>query len=119
MLGNFFISPDLTSIPDRLSFIWTATRDIVLRKCLLSSTWHTAKPGPDSEPDSDPDSNPYKTRTREKPGFDTRTYLRKKPDLSPQNPDSINKKTEFKTRLIKKRSFKSVARQPVILRLYT
>ena len=45
---------------------------------------HTAKPGPDSDP--------YKTRTREKPGLDTRTYLRKKPDLSPQNPDSINKK---------------------------
>ena len=51
---------------------------------------HTAKPGPDS--DSDPDSDPYKTRTREKPGLDTRTYLRKKPDLSPENPDSINKK---------------------------
>ena len=39
MPGNFFISPDLTSIPDRLSFIWTATRDIVLRKRRLSSTY--------------------------------------------------------------------------------
>ena len=39
MPGNYFISPDLTSIPDRLSFIWTATRDIVLRKCRLSSTY--------------------------------------------------------------------------------
>ena len=54
-----------------------------------------------------------RTWTREKPGLDTRTYLRKKPDLSPQNPDSI-KKTEFKTGLIKKHGFKSVAYQSVI-----
>ena len=65
---------------------------------------HTGKPGPDS--DSDPDSDPYKIRTREKPGLDTRTYLRKNPDLSPQNPDSINKKLNSKldslnTRLMK------------------
>ena len=58
-----------------------------------------------------------RTRIRTKPGLDTRTYLNS--DLSPQNPDSIDKKTEFKTGLIKKRGFKSVARQSVILRLYT
>ena len=42
--------------------------------------------GPVQNPDS------RKTQTGEKPGLDTRTYLRKKPDLSPQNPDSINEK---------------------------
>ena len=54
--------------------------------------------------------NPDRTRTRirTKPGLDTRTYLPKKPDLSPQNPDSINKTTEFKTGLIKKRGFTPV-----------
>ncbi len=37
--GNFIISSELTSIPDRLIFIWSATRDVVLRKCRLSSTY--------------------------------------------------------------------------------
>ena len=30
--SNFEISSELTSIPDRLSYIWTSTRDNVLRK---------------------------------------------------------------------------------------
>ncbi len=37
--GNFIISSELTSIPDRLIFIWSATRDVVLRKCRLSPTY--------------------------------------------------------------------------------
>ena len=56
--------------------------------------------GPGLGPVQNPDSR--KTRTRHW------TYFRKKPDLSPQKPDSINKKTEFKTGLIKKRGFTPV-----------
>ena len=35
--GNIAISSNLISIPDRLIFIWTGTRDYVLRKCAMSS----------------------------------------------------------------------------------
>ena len=69
-----------------VSVIGVAAGGLFNAVAFAGASWHTAKPGPD------PDSDPYKTRTREKPGLDTRTYLRKKPDLSPQNPDSINKK---------------------------
>ncbi|CAB4004932.1 Hypothetical predicted protein [Paramuricea clavata] len=39
MPGNIVISSKLTSIPDRLSYIWTSTRDVVLRKCAMSSKY--------------------------------------------------------------------------------
>ncbi|CAB4007842.1 Hypothetical predicted protein [Paramuricea clavata] len=37
--GNIVISSKLTSIPDRSSYIWTSTRDVVLRKCAMSSKY--------------------------------------------------------------------------------
>ena len=37
--GNIFISSNLISIPDRLSYIWTSTRDFVLRKRAMSSKY--------------------------------------------------------------------------------
>ena len=66
--------------------------------------------GPGLGPVQNPDSRKTRTRHSDLPS--------KKPDLSPQSSDSINKKTEFKTGLIKKRGFKSVAHQSVIC-LYT
>ena len=36
---SIIISSELLSIPDRLSFIWSATRDAVIRRCQINPTY--------------------------------------------------------------------------------